>query len=550
MMALRVAGLCLLACAPTAMAQWNPAVGDWGKTDARDLRVMTWNVQDCLCRTDGKAEGLTSWAAVARVVAAMKPDVLVMQECGDNSGNGTGSGVDSVAQLTTVLNLFMRGGSDPFKGGAAVGAYVQKYAPSYDLPYIYVSDVDDGFNRNVVMSRYPFTDLNGDTRPVVSQPIVTADLYAPGGTGGIRGFIFAEIDLPAESYAGDLVMGCAHLRSGSQTSDLAERLTASKNVAYYIDYLFNGGGGGTPDPRSKVIDSPQVTSILGPNTPLIMGGDWNEDELTNGRDGPALWLTRAMSPSPGVSDGTDRDRTDSLYDDSRDFFAASDRSTQSSSKIDYLGWQDSIATLRRSWLFKSSTVPAGAMPDELLGFPGTPGLVSGAASDHRPVIADFVLPAPSVPAPGPFDLAMPMDGSVHVELEPTLTWGASADAATYTVKIAEDAGFASVVHTSSLLPATSTSYVAPASVLGPCATYYWGVTATNASGSAASTPAAFSFSTIRPADLNGDGFVDYSDYLEFLNLFDLSDPRVDFNMDGFVDYSDYLEFLNRYEASC
>ncbi|MCC6676351.1 MAG: hypothetical protein IT436_04330 [Phycisphaerales bacterium] len=53
-----------------------------------------------------------------------------------------------------------------------------------------------------------------------------------------------------------------------------------------------------------------------------------------------------------------------------------------------------------------------------------------------------------------------------------------------------------------------------------------------------------------PADLNGDGIVDFSDYLEFLNLYDALDPRVDFNMDGIVDFSDYLEFLNFYDAGC
>lgn len=52
------------------------------------------------------------------------------------------------------------------------------------------------------------------------------------------------------------------------------------------------------------------------------------------------------------------------------------------------------------------------------------------------------------------------------------------------------------------------------------------------------------------ADLNGDGVVDFADYLEFLNLYDALDPRVDFNQDGVVDFADYLEFLNLYDAGC
>jgi hypothetical protein len=51
-------------------------------------------------------------------------------------------------------------------------------------------------------------------------------------------------------------------------------------------------------------------------------------------------------------------------------------------------------------------------------------------------------------------------------------------------------------------------------------------------------------------DLNGDGIVDFGDYLEFLNLYEAQDPRVDFNQDLMVDFADYLEFLNLYEAGC
>ncbi|MCC6675595.1 MAG: CHRD domain-containing protein [Phycisphaerales bacterium] len=53
-----------------------------------------------------------------------------------------------------------------------------------------------------------------------------------------------------------------------------------------------------------------------------------------------------------------------------------------------------------------------------------------------------------------------------------------------------------------------------------------------------------------PADLNCDGLVDFADYLEFLNLYDAGDLRVDYNGDGLVDFADYLEFLNFYDAGC
>ncbi|MCC6676655.1 MAG: hypothetical protein IT436_05880 [Phycisphaerales bacterium] len=53
-----------------------------------------------------------------------------------------------------------------------------------------------------------------------------------------------------------------------------------------------------------------------------------------------------------------------------------------------------------------------------------------------------------------------------------------------------------------------------------------------------------------PIDYNGDGLVDFADYLEFLNLYDAQDPRADLNGDGLVDFADYLEFLNLYAGPC
>ncbi len=376
-----------------AAAQWDPANAQWGKSDDRDIRVMTWNVKDGVCSTNAKSEGLNNWTALARIVAALRPDVLLLQEAGDNSGNGTGAGVDSVSALSTTLQLFLGGGGDPFlPGNPPVTAYVQKYAPNYDLPFVFVSNSNDGFNRNVILSRFPFADLNGDGRSVLNDiHLILGDEYAPGGNGGIRGFPFVELDLPDADYDGDLVVGAGHLKAGGSSSDLADRLEAAQNVAYWVDYLLNGAGTGTPDPNGKILDSPPVTSILDPLTPVILGGDWNEDEATNGRRGPAEWLTAAAMS--GGSDGTDRDRTDMIYDAATHVFTGSRATFGSSSKLDYLAWQDSIIELRRAFIFNTSGTPGGALPPELSGFPA-PSTASGVASDHRPVIADFIFVAP------------------------------------------------------------------------------------------------------------------------------------------------------------
>ncbi len=388
----------LLALFGPASAQWSPAAGQWGKVDPRDLRVMSWNVQDALCSSNDKLEGANNWTACARTLAALRPDVVFLSECADNSGNGTGSGVDSVANLTLVIDDFLHGGTDSFHGNVAVTAWVQKYAPGYDLPYVYVSSSSDGFNRNVVLSRFPFSDRNGDGKSSMPDiPSVTASAWAPGGNGGIRGFLFTEIDLPAASYAGDLVLGGAHLKAGGNASDQTQRVTAAQNVSYVVRYWWNGNGGATPDPLARVADSPAATSVLSSSTPVVLVGDWNEDEQQNGATrGPADWLAQAQTVG-GVTDGTDRDGSDMAYDAAVNFFNGNRQTIGTTgTKLDYIAWQDSIATLRLASVFDSAANPAAAQPPEFAGVSGGATGLTARASDHRPVFADLVLPAPLV----------------------------------------------------------------------------------------------------------------------------------------------------------
>lgn len=379
--------------ATSALAQWNPSAGQWGKTDPADLRVMTYNVQDGICSSNAKVEGTNNWCALARLVAAFKPDVLVLEECADNSGNGTGSGVDSVATLTNVLNLFLHGGTDTYNGGTTITAWVQKYAPSYDLPYVYVTTDTDGFNRNAILSRHPFQDLNGDGVSTAADiPTVTANGYAQGGDGGIRGFAFVEINLPNATYLGNLVFGGAHMKAGSTTPDHDDRVQAATNVAYVVRNWWNGNGGSVPDPAAKIADSPAATTVLDTHTPVILAGDWNEDEVANGATrGPADWLTQALTVG-GIGDGTDRDGTDMTIDGSLNFFTGSDASHSSGNKYDYIGFQDSIATLRHGTIFISGSTPLAAQPPEVVGFTGGTSSVTSNASDHRPVFVDLRLP--------------------------------------------------------------------------------------------------------------------------------------------------------------
>ncbi len=485
--------LALLACfSPSANAQWNPQQGQWDKADPDHLRVMTWNVRDRLCSTNTKQDNGGTWHGLSVVIAAVRPDVLILQETGDNSGNGTGGSADSTATLSTVVDLFIDGGADPFRGGT-VSAYVKKYAPGYDLPHRFVSTNGDGFNRNIILSRFPFADLNGDGKATLSDmPNVNGEGYSAGGTGGIRGFMFAEIDLPNATYEGDLVVGNAHLKSGGDSSSQAQRLTASQNVAYYIHALLAGAGTGVPDANNAFFDNPPATSILTDTTAVVIGGDWNEDENTNGRRGPALWLTQGEFA--GSADGTDRDTTDSQFDAAVDLFNGSRVTQNSGSKLDYIAWWDSVAAPVHEFVFNSATMPVQARPPEFSHHP-FPQTISS-ASDHRPVIVDLDLPTIPQGPPGSFNLIAPLDGQGNIPIEPTLSWTASNFADAYTVTIATNSALTDVVAT--LGPFTTTSTTVPASTLDTATVYHWGVAATNALATINSTPFSRSFTTILP----------------------------------------------------
>jgi hypothetical protein len=53
-----------------------------------------------------------------------------------------------------------------------------------------------------------------------------------------------------------------------------------------------------------------------------------------------------------------------------------------------------------------------------------------------------------------------------------------------------------------------------------------------------------------PADYNDDGFIDFSDFDDFVTAFESGDPAADFNNDGFLDFTDFDDFVSAFEAGC
>ncbi len=76
-------------------------------------------------------------------------------------------------------------------------------------------------------------------------------------------------------------------------------------------------------------------------------------------------------------------------------------------------------------------------------------------------------------------LLTPANGATNVPVPPTFTWTAAAQAGTYSIQIATDAGFTNIVDQASGL--TGTTYT-PSTALNTNTMYYWRVQATNTCG--------------------------------------------------------------------
>ncbi len=544
------ASLTILLLAPLAGAQWSPGQGDWTKSHETDIRVMSYNIYQGISSMETKTDGPTQWNALAMIVAAIQPDIIIIQEGGDNSNINPNATVDSPQVLANVMDMFINGGVDIYNNNQPVTAYVRRYAPDFEMPYIFVSTITDNFNRNVILSRYPFKDLNATGSALRSDmhPHIPAG-WAPGGNGGIRGMQFAEIDLPGDIYAGDIIIGNAHLKAFGDAASRAQRLEAAQNLSSYVQQFFYGDASNVPNPNGWVLTSNPPAIVPCRYTPVIYGGDLNEDEATNNRRGPAEWM-RAGAVTGG-SDGIDRDGSDGAFDNATDVFSGNRATFGSNTKLDYLIYPDSIVGRRRAFIFNSATAAANnALPPFFSQFGGPQQNISVIASDHRPVVLDAILTLAHEGdcRPESFMLIGPVSGSVVTEPEPVFEWQAAEEAVSYTLTIATDTSFNDIVFVQHNI--ANTSFTVPAGVLDSCGTFAWTVDAENPSGTTGALQGSESFAVPSPADLTGDGIVDADDFFLFLSLFAAGDPRADFNNDGVIDADDFFAFLSAFAAGC
>ena len=122
---------------------------------------------------------------------------------------------------------------------------------------------------------------------------------------------------------------------------------------------------------------------------------------------------------------------------------------------------------------------------------GSSTLTVSASSTSGPKTANVTLNLYTAAAGVPV-LTSPANGATNVPVPPTFTWSAAAQAGTYSIQIATDAGFTNIVDQASGL--TATTYT-PSTALNTNTMYYWRVLATNTCGPSAYS-AVFNFRTV------------------------------------------------------
>ncbi len=116
---------------------------------------------------------------------------------------------------------------------------------------------------------------------------------------------------------------------------------------------------------------------------------------------------------------------------------------------------------------------------------------------HQIITGTYLVTAPPapLPAPGAFSQTAPANAATGVSLTPAFSWGASSSAESYTLVVSTSPAYASPVINQSGI--TTTSYTLGGGLVGNT-TYYWKVTAVNATTATVAANAGASFTTLTP----------------------------------------------------
>ncbi|MBN1477449.1 endonuclease/exonuclease/phosphatase family protein [Candidatus Sumerlaeota bacterium] len=329
-------GLSLTLLSALCVHAFDPAAGDLARTNPDDIRVLSYNVLNNFVSDDSVSPELE------RIFTALDPDIVLMQE------------------ITPAVTT------------AEIEARLNSYFPS-DTWSVFLGVPDGGGDRNALASRYPLSMTIQDTVPA----------------SDIRGTTAALIDLPDGTYASDLYVMTAHMKSGTTATDHQERQIHADAIVNWMRDARTAGGN---------IDLPA-------DTPMLLAGDLNlgstdrgdllpyhptatlsggdiYDEGTHGADSPPDWDGSATEDAAPYDHNTG------------DVHTRSSASTDPISRLDRFIFTDSVMRAEGRFILNTLSMSPGALATASLLASDT-----AIASDHLPCVVDFALGA-DLSAPG------------------------------------------------------------------------------------------------------------------------------------------------------
>ncbi len=321
-----VAALALLAGLSGNARAFDPAAGDFAKTNPNHVRVLEYNVEDYFVTNSGVTSN-----QLRRVFQAINPDVVVMEEMQLNV---------TTAQIKTTLEGYFPGTTWTVFRGAT-----------------------DGFDRNVIATRHTLTMTITDTNPPSDTDI------------GLRGATSGLVTTPQGSF---YLIGAHWKCCTSGASDHQKRQKAADGIINWMrDARTPGGNINLPanTPMMVVGDfnvGQDDNDDLAPYHPIrtILQGDIF-DEASYGADSPPDWDGSFATDAVPYDHTSGNPRTWPSDD-------------TPNSRLDRFVYTDSVISATNRFILSTRTMSADA-----LAAAGLLATDTSSGPDHMPCVVDF-----------------------------------------------------------------------------------------------------------------------------------------------------------------